>query len=42
MEKENKLNEKELDEVLKQIQKTFGKGSPSGRSFSYPFRFASS
>ena len=27
MEKENKLNEKELDEVLKQIQKTFGKGS---------------
>ena len=27
MEKKNELNEKELDEVLKQIQKTFGKGS---------------
>ena len=27
MEKKNELNEKELDEVLKQIQKTFGKGA---------------
>jgi len=27
MDKENKLNEKELDEVLKQIQKQFGKGA---------------
>ena len=27
MEKKNELTEKELDEVLKQIQKTFGKGS---------------
>lgn len=27
MEKRNELNEKELDEVLKQIQKTFGKGA---------------
>ena len=27
MANKNELNEKELDEVLKQIQKTFGKGA---------------
>lgn len=27
MDEKNKLNEKELDEVLKQIQKQFGKGA---------------